>query len=52
MVLTSVVDDEQLGYALGAADYFVKPVERQPLLARLAAHTSTAQAKTRRFKCS
>src|SRR5207245_11694951 len=39
VVITTVVDDEQLGYALGAADYFVKPVERQALLARLDALT-------------
>ena len=47
VVITSVVDDEQLGYALGAADYFVKPVERQALLARLAALALTAQVKNR-----
>jgi CheY-like chemotaxis protein len=50
VVIVSVVDDEQLGYALGAADYFVKPVERQALLARLAAHTLTAQLKDREVR--
>ena len=50
VVITSVVDDEQLGYALGAADYFVKPVERQALLARLAAHTLTTQVKDREVR--
>ncbi|HEY3108958.1 MAG TPA: response regulator, partial [Chloroflexota bacterium] len=35
VVVVSIFDDEQLGYALGAVDYFVKPVDRQALLARL-----------------
>jgi CheY-like chemotaxis protein len=47
VVIVSVVDDEQLGYALGAADYFVKPVERQALLGRLATLTLTTQVKHR-----
>jgi signal transduction histidine kinase/DNA-binding response OmpR family regulator len=50
VVITSVVDDEHLGYALGAADYIVKPVERQTLLTRLAAHTLTAQLKDREVR--
>jgi DNA-binding response OmpR family regulator len=50
VVIVSVVDDEQLGYALGAADYFVKPVERKALLARLGAHTLTAQLKDREVR--
>ena len=50
VVITTVVDDEQLGYALGAADYFVKPVERQALLARLAALTLTRQVKDREIR--
>lgn len=35
VVIASVVDDERLGRALGAVDYFVKPVDRRALLARL-----------------
>jgi CheY-like chemotaxis protein len=50
VVIVSVVDDEQLGNALGAADYFVKPVERQALLARLAALTLTTQVKHREVR--
>jgi DNA-binding response OmpR family regulator/nitrogen-specific signal transduction histidine kinase len=50
VVIVSVVDDEQLGYALGAADYFVKPVERQALLARLAALTLTTHVKDREVR--
>jgi CheY-like chemotaxis protein len=36
ILVVSVVDDQQLGLALGAADYFVKPVDRDALLDRLA----------------
>ncbi|HEV8634245.1 MAG TPA: response regulator, partial [Chloroflexota bacterium] len=35
VVIASIVDDEPLGYALGATDYFVKPIDRHALLARL-----------------
>src|SRR5262249_52930688 len=38
VMMVSVVDDQHLGYALGAVDYFVKPVDREALLARLARH--------------
>ena len=36
ILVVSVLEDQQLGLALGAADYLVKPVERQTLLDRLA----------------
>ena len=35
IVIVSVVDNKQLGAALGAVDYFVKPVHAKELLARL-----------------
>lgn len=35
VIIASVADDRELGFALGATDYFVKPVEREALLARL-----------------
>ena len=35
IVLLSVVDQKDLGYRLGAADYLVKPFEREALLAAL-----------------
>ncbi len=35
VAIVSVVDDRHLGYALGAADYFVKPIDRHALLAWL-----------------
>ncbi|MCX6022085.1 MAG: response regulator [Chloroflexi bacterium] len=42
VAIVSVLDDEQLGFALGAVDYFVKPVDRQVLLDRLARLTLSA----------
>lgn len=41
ILIVSVVEDRQLGIALGAADYFVKPVDREPLLERLRWATRT-----------
>jgi signal transduction histidine kinase/CheY-like chemotaxis protein len=35
VILATIVDDKQRGYALGATDYLVKPVERERLLAVL-----------------
>jgi CheY-like chemotaxis protein len=35
VVVVSVVDNPELGLALGAIDYFVKPVEAKELIARL-----------------
>jgi signal transduction histidine kinase/DNA-binding response OmpR family regulator/CHASE3 domain sensor protein len=43
VVVVSVVDNPQLGRALGALDYFVKPVDRQALLSRLGRHTFTTK---------
>jgi signal transduction histidine kinase/CheY-like chemotaxis protein len=43
VVIVSVVDDEQLGYALGASDYLVKPVEVGRLLACLERHINGHQ---------
>jgi signal transduction histidine kinase/DNA-binding response OmpR family regulator len=36
VVVVSVVDNPELGLALGAIDYFVKPVEAKELIARMA----------------
>jgi signal transduction histidine kinase/CheY-like chemotaxis protein len=36
VVIVSIVDDPQRGYSLGAADYILKPFERDDLLRRLA----------------
>ena len=43
VVVVSVVDNPRLGRALGALDYFVKPVDRQALLSRLGRYTFTSK---------
>ena len=35
VMVVSIVDNEQLGYALGATDYLVKPIDRHALLSRI-----------------
>ena len=40
VVIISVVDNRELGVALGADDYFVKPVDRERLLSRIREMTS------------
>lgn len=35
VIILSIVDDKQLGFSLGAAEYIVKPVEKQVLLRKL-----------------
>jgi CheY-like chemotaxis protein len=38
VVIVSIIDDKNLGHALGAADYLVKPLERDRLLGVLKKH--------------
>jgi signal transduction histidine kinase/CheY-like chemotaxis protein len=38
VLIISVLDDREIGLALGARDYFVKPIDRQALLAWLVQH--------------
>jgi CheY-like chemotaxis protein len=38
VVMLTIVDDKNLGYALGAADYLTKPIERERLVAALKKH--------------
>ena len=45
VVMVSVVDNPALGRALGALDFFVKPVDRVALLSRLGRYTFTTKAK-------
>ncbi len=49
VVIVTVVDERNVGLALGAVDYFVKPIEREALLARLARHTFLTKARERRL---
>jgi signal transduction histidine kinase/DNA-binding response OmpR family regulator len=43
VIVVSVVDDAPLGFALGAVDYFVKPVAREALLGSLGLLTFTTK---------
>lgn len=45
VVIVSVVDNPELGRALGALDYFVKPVDRGALLSRLNHHAFTSRVQ-------
>src|SRR5439155_21844413 len=45
VIIVSVVDERGLGLALGAVDYFLKPVDRTALLDRLARYTFTTKVK-------
>jgi signal transduction histidine kinase/CheY-like chemotaxis protein len=47
VVIISRVDERDLGVALGADDYFVKPVNRERLLDRVRQLTTADQTKTR-----
>jgi GAF domain-containing protein/CheY-like chemotaxis protein len=38
VIMVTIVDDRNLGYALGAADYLTKPIDRERLVAVLARH--------------
>ena len=46
VVVISVVDDPTLGRALGAIDYFVKPVDGKALLSRLEQYTFATKLKS------
>jgi len=50
VVIVTVVDERNVGLALGAVDYFVKPIEREALIARLDRHTFTTKVKARRMQ--
>ena len=44
VIMLTIVDDKNLGYALGAADYLTKPVDRDRLVAILKKYQSADQA--------
>jgi CheY-like chemotaxis protein len=46
VVVVSVVDNPTLGRALGALDYFVKPVDGKALLSRLSQYTFTTKVQS------
>jgi adenylate cyclase len=45
VVMLTILDEKNRGYALGAADYMVKPIERDGLRAVLARYRPTAPAR-------
>ncbi|HEY2322966.1 MAG TPA: response regulator [Thermoanaerobaculia bacterium] len=47
IIIISVVENRDLGVALGADDYFVKPVDRERLLDRVRALASRSEARPR-----
>lgn len=47
VIVVTVVDERPLGLGLGAVDYFLKPVRREALLARLARYTFTTKVGRR-----
>jgi signal transduction histidine kinase/CheY-like chemotaxis protein len=45
VIVVTVVDERELGLALGAVDYYLKPVDRTALLARLSRYTFSTKAR-------
>jgi signal transduction histidine kinase/DNA-binding response OmpR family regulator len=50
VLVVTVVDEPELGRALGAHDYFVKPVDSKALLSRLDQYTFTNKVREQRVK--
>ena len=46
VVMLTIVDDKNMGFALGAADYFTKPIDWHRLSAALKKHRRSASAQT------
>ena len=42
VIMQTMIDDQRRGYALGATDYIIKPIDRERLLATLNSYTSRA----------
>jgi len=43
IIIVSIVDNKQVGFALGAADYLLKPINKQSLLVSLTRHIPSAR---------
>jgi signal transduction histidine kinase/DNA-binding response OmpR family regulator len=50
VMVATVVDERNVAMNLGAVDYFVKPIRREALLARLATYTFTTKVKERNVR--
>ena len=42
--MVTIVDDKNLGYSLGAADYLTKPIDREAARGRCCRNTDSAPA--------
>ena len=49
IIIVSIVDQQKMGFALGAADYLVKPVDRAALLTTLRKHIPVLPNRERLF---
>ena len=50
IIIVSIVDQKQVGFALGAADYLIKPIRKPVLLETIRKHVPPATTTmTRRF---
>jgi diguanylate cyclase (GGDEF)-like protein len=49
VIITSMIDNAELGFALGAIDYIVKPVDKHTLIDHLKKHSFTTKVKTAPF---
>jgi signal transduction histidine kinase/CheY-like chemotaxis protein len=50
VIIVTIVDEREVGLALGAVDYFVKPVDRVALIDRLSRLTLTTKVKQREVR--
>jgi signal transduction histidine kinase/DNA-binding response OmpR family regulator len=50
VIIVTIVDERDVGLALGAVDYFVKPVDRTALIERLSRYTFTAKVRQREVR--
>ena len=46
VILLTILDDRDLGYALGAADYLTKPIDRDRLLRAVCKHVRRDERAT------
>ena len=47
VIITSIIDNKDLGFALGATDYLIKPIEKETLIYTLSQFTLTSKRKKR-----
>ncbi len=46
-IITSIIDNKDLGFALGATDYLIKPIDKETLIQTLSQFTLTSKRKRR-----